>query len=465
MPFIRSIFVTKKSGTMKEKKKEQLQFGTMEVSRLFRKLFFPTLLGMVFSAVFIITDGIFVGRGIGSDALAAVNITSPLFLINTGIALMFGVGASVSASIALSRGSVRLARTYITQAVCASAVFLLLLWGMVLCFAPQIALFFGSSPRLLPLALEYMRWFLPFFVFSALLNSGMFYVRLDGSPRYAMICNVVPALVNIALDYWFIFELKWGMMGAALATSLGYILGALMILIYMIRPHVTLRLIPLKRTLRGWYQMWRHIRMIIRLGLSSFLCEAAIATMMFVGNYVFMYYLHEEGVAAFSIACYFFPIIFMVYNAIAQSAQPILSYNYGCGAQYRVHQALRQALITAVIAGALCLILTVLYSPQIVSWFLEPQYPAYDLAVYGLPLFAGGFIFFGVNIVCIGYFQSLERDRMALLITLLRGFVFVVLCFLLLPLCWGTPGIWLAVPVAELLTFLFLLTVYCRRQK
>lgn len=161
---------------MKENVKETLDFGTMEVSRLFRKLFFPTLLGMVFSAVFVITDGIFVGRGIGSDALAAVNITAPLFLINTGIGLMFGVGASVAASIALSRGRERLARAYITQSVCVGSLLLVLLWGIVLCFAPQVARFFGSSERLLPLALEYMHWFLPFFVFSALLNSGMFFV-------------------------------------------------------------------------------------------------------------------------------------------------------------------------------------------------------------------------------------------------------------------------------------------------
>ena len=450
---------------MKENVKETLDFGTMEVSRLFRKLFFPTLLGMVFSAVFVITDGIFVGRGIGSDALAAVNITAPLFLINTGIGLMFGVGASVAASIALSRGRERLARAYITQSVYVGSLLLVLLWGIVLCFSPQVARFFGSSERLLPLALEYMHWFLPFFVFSALLNSGMFFVRLDGSPRYAMLCNVVPALINIALDYWFIFGLGWGMMGAALATSLGYILGALMIVGYLLRPTITLRLMSLQRTRSGWRQLCRHTRTIMRLGLSSFLCEAAIATMMFVGNYVFMHYLYEDGVAAFSIACYFFPIIFMVYNAIAQSAQPILSYNHGCGACGRVHQALRQALITAVAAGALCLAVTALFSPQIVRWFLEPHYPAYALAVEGLPLFACGFVFFGVNIVSIGYFQSLERDRMALLITLLRGFVFIVLCFGLLPLWLGAAGIWLAVPMAELLTFLFLVTVYCRREK
>lgn len=79
-----------------------------------------------------------------------------------------------------------------------------MLWGVVCLFAPQVAVWLGSSERLLPLAVEYMYWFLPFLVFSALLSSGMFFVRLDGSPNYAMLCNAIPAVVNILLDYVFI---------------------------------------------------------------------------------------------------------------------------------------------------------------------------------------------------------------------------------------------------------------------
>lgn len=90
--------------------KDSIDFGSMEIPKLFRKLLIPTVLGMVFSAVFVITDGIFVGRGIGSDALAAINITAPLFLISTGVGLMFGVGASVVASIHLAQGKVKAAR-------------------------------------------------------------------------------------------------------------------------------------------------------------------------------------------------------------------------------------------------------------------------------------------------------------------------------------------------------------------
>ena len=192
--------------------KDSIDFETMNIPRLFRKLLIPTVLGMVFSAIFIITDGIFVGKGIGSDALAAVNITAPLFLLNTGVALMFGLGASVVASIHLSHRKIKVAQINITQAVIVSSLLLTAYAVFVLCNTEKVALCLGSSERLLPLAVEYIYWFMPFLPFSALLSSGMFFVRLDGSPNYAMVCNIIPALINIILDYLFIFVFEWDML-------------------------------------------------------------------------------------------------------------------------------------------------------------------------------------------------------------------------------------------------------------
>lgn len=221
----------------------------------------------------------------------------------------------------------------------------------------------------------------------------------------------------------------------------------------------------MKTTLKSLKLTVRNVGYMCRLGLSTFLCEAAVATMMFVGNYVFIRYIGEDGVAAYSIACYFFPIVFMVYNAIAQSAQPILSYNFGAGRPDRVKAAFRLSLITAIGCGVLVFVLTALFSHQVVSMFVDRNTPAYDIAVKGLPLFASGFVCFGINMVSIGYFQSVKRDRPAMYVTILRGFIFILLCFWLLPIMLGVSGIWLAVPMAEFLTFLFVLTIYCRGRK
>ena len=205
--------------------KDSIDFGSMDVSMLFRKLLVPTVLGMVFSAIFVITDGIFVGKGIGSDALAAVTIAAPFFMIATGIGLMFGIGGSVVASIHLSQRKSKAASINITQALIFSSLIILVMSVLCCLFVEPLARLLGSSEKLLPLAIEYMLWYLPFLVFYELLSTGMFFIRLDGSPNYAMMCNAVAAILNIILDYIFIFEFGWGMMGAAFATSLGTIAG------------------------------------------------------------------------------------------------------------------------------------------------------------------------------------------------------------------------------------------------
>lgn len=440
--------------------KDSIDFGSMEISTLFRKLLIPTVLGMVFSAIFVITDGIFVGKGIGSDALAAVNITAPLFMITAGIGLMFGVGSSVVASIHLSQGKRKVASINITQALVFSTLLILIMSALCFYYIEPLAKLLGSSDRLLPLAVEYMAWYLPFLVFYEILNIGMFCIRLDGSPTYAMMCNAVAAILNIILDYIFIFEFGWGMMGAAFATSLGTVVGGLMTLIYLLKFSRSLHLYRIKLSIKSMMLTLRNVGYMIKLGSSAFISEASIACMMFLGNYVFIHYLGEDGVAAFSIACYFFPIIFMVYNAIAQSAQPIISYNFGAGQPDRVRKTLHLAIRTALICGISFFIITVLCRQNIVSLFIDRSYAAFDIAVNGIPYFGVGFIFFAFNMIGIGYYQSVERGQRATIITLLRGVVFMLIGFLVLPKILGVPGIWLAVPFAELLTMLYIIGIY-----
>lgn len=442
--------------------KDSIDFGNTEIPKLFRKLLIPTVIGMVFSAVFVITDGIFVGKGVGSDALAAVNITAPLFLLTTGIGLMFGVGASVVASIHLAQNKNKAANINVTQALIVSTVFIAIFSALCLVFRTQLALFLGSSERLLPLVLEYLDYFVPFLIFSLLLNTGMFFVRLDGSPYYAMCCNIVAAVINIVLDYVFIFIFGWGLMGAAVATGLGTAVGGVMLLVYLWRYSHTLKLCRVKISRKSMQLTARNVSYMVKLGSSAFLSEASIACMMFLGNYVFIRHLGEDGVAAFSIACYFFPIIFMVYNAIAQSAQPIISYNFGLNDGVRVLKAFRLSIKTAFICGICFFVATVFFSEEIVSLFIDKSYNAYAIAVHGLPYFAFGYIFFAINIVGIGYYQSVEQAKRATCVTLLRGVVFMLLTFILLPLVLGVKGIWLAVPLAEIFTLLLIGGIYLK---
>lgn len=436
--------------------RDHIDFRDTAVRKLFLQFLLPTVLGMVSSAVFIITDGIFVGKGIGSDALAGVNIVAPLYMLATGLGLMFGMGGSVVASVNLARGKKRVADINITQSVVVPGIVIALISIAVVLLCDPILVLLGTPADLHAPAGEYLRWFMPFMSPLALFTILMFVVRLDGSPKFAMACNMGAAGINIVLDYLFIFVFGWGLAGAAVATGIGYTLGACAMIWYMQRHNRTLNFVRLKTSLTSLRLTVRNIGYMAYVGFPALLSEIAIASMMIVGNYTFVHYIGKDGVAAYSIACYIFPIIFMVYNGIIQSAQPIISYNYGAGAPERGRQALQLALRTAVICGSIITAFTWVASEGLAGMFLTPDAPAHTLAVTGLPLFALGYAFFGINVVTIGYYQSIERSRLATGLTLLRGIVLMCLCFVVLPRWWGVTGIWLAVPAAELLVTLLL---------
>lgn len=196
----------------------------------------------------------------------------------------------------------------------------------------------------------------------------------------------------------------------------------------------------------------RNVGYQCRIGLSALLGEVTLAVLMFLGNLTFMHYMGDSGVGAFGVACYYTPFVFMVGNAIAQSAQPIISYNYGAVLPRRVRQAKAISIFTALICGVVVTLAFVFFPEGLVSLFINPSEPAYIIAVEGFPLFASGFIFFIFNLTVMGYYQSMERMAPAVLFALCRGFVFLVPAYLLLPHILGNVGIWLAMPVSELLT-------------
>jgi Na+-driven multidrug efflux pump len=195
----------------------------------------------------------------------------------------------------------------------------------------------------------------------------------------------------------------------------------------------------------------------VRCGFSSMLGELAMSMILLAGNYVFIRELGEDGVAAFCVACYLYPIVFMVNNAVAQSAQPIISFNYGAGNTGRVREAFRLSLRTATICGVLATLVLILGAKPLIGLFLHAGSRPYEIAIAGLPWFAVSAIFFALNVAIIGYYQSIEQNTRATVYMLLRGLVFLVPAFILMPMLVFPQGMWLAVPVSECLTLVVLL--------
>lgn len=433
--------------------RDSIDFGKMDISRLFVKIFLPTLFSLMFGASVYVADGIFVGNGIGSYALASVNIASPLFLISTGLAIMFGSGVSIVAAIHLSRKNNKAANINVTQSVTVSTAIIAIICVLVWIFPVKTAELFGSAGNLTPIVTEYLKYVLPSFFGSMLLVVGMFVIRLDGAPKFSMWANIIASVANIGLDYLFVFPFEMGIKGAAIATSISQCGGAVLVIFYMIWFPKTLRLYKPKFSKTSIRLTTRNIIYMVKLGIAALIGETAMACLMVVGNIEFMRHLHESGVAAFSVSCYTLPLVFMFGNAIAQSALPIISYNYGAGNEKRVSNTFSMSLRIAATFGVLISLLGMSASSTIAGFFLSKSDPAYAIASSGLPYYSICFVFLILNIVLIGYLQSLERYKPANIFMLLRGYIFVIPAFIVLPMVIGTTGLWLAPAVSEALTF------------
>lgn len=445
--------------------RDKLDFGNGKIGTLFRALFFPTLIGMIFNSVLTLVDGMFVGHGVGANGIAAVNIVAPLFLLTTGIGLMFGIGASVIASIRLSENNVKSARIIMTQAFIIACLLVGLIGAAALAASRETVYMLGSSAELEKNAIDYMLPLIPGLFFLVIECIGMMLIRLDGSPRYAMWAQVIPATLNIVLDYIMIFPMGMGVAGAAAATSISCVVGGLIILAYFIWFSDKLRFYRLKLTATSLWLTMRNVGYMAKIGFATFLTEGAMGIMMFTGNYAFMKVQGENGVAAFSIACYLFPVVFSISNAVAQSAQPIISYNYGAHQSDRILKALKVAMFTAAICGLAVTAMLSIEAKHIVAAFLSPDEPAFALANHGLPLFSICAVFFAGNITFIGYFQSIEDAAISTFYTLLRGIIFLVPAFLILPRISAEDGPWLAIPVAEMLTFTVIISAFLLKQR
>ena len=181
---------------------------------------------------------------------------------------MFGVGASIVVSVHLARGKIKTANINVAQAFIISVLIMLILTILVMANMKLMAKILGSSDLLLPYVKDYMRWIIPALSFGVIMGIGMFIVRLDGSPKYAMMCNLIPGIVNVVLDWLFIFPIPMGISGAALATGLAQLVGCMMVLVYMTHFSNHLHFYRLKFSMKIIRLMLYNIKYQVQLGAS-----------------------------------------------------------------------------------------------------------------------------------------------------------------------------------------------------
>lgn len=429
------------------------ELQTERITKLLLKYFIPTVTGMLVAAIHIFIDGVFVGRGIGSVGVAAVNIVVPLFTVYTGLGLLIGIGGSTLVSNLFAKQKFDEARRIFTQSTMTLMLISIVFMTITLLFINPIAMLLGSNEAILPLVKEYLVVILlltPIFIMSTALTN---FVRADGAPKFAMICTLIGAVINGTLDYVAIFILKWGLTGAAIATGIGNIISLIIMVIFFQTKRGNLYFVKIKYD-------FEKLKAIMLIGAPSFLAEAGISIVTLAHNVMMMNLAGEAGVSAYGVVNYIYPLMLMIFLGLTMSMQPVISYNHGALKPDRVKEAITLIYKIAFVLGIIFFLSGICFSEQMVKLFIVNEENVINLASRGIRIFFANFILLGLNLAVVMYFQSTEKPKKSSMITFLRSVVIVLGCLYILPNFFGTDGVWMSVPIAEALTFLYIVYTY-----
>lgn len=422
------------------------------VSKLFVNFSVPSVTGMVISALYAIIDGIFIGRGVGADGLAAITLAYPI--INLGVALSFLFGMGGATLMSLHPKNIKFRNTCFSHLVTLNIISYLILVAITFIFNDKLMLLMGSNERLLPMVKEYLYTCVVAMIFLMLSNSLNAVVRNDKAPLYAFISMIVGAITNIVLDWVFIIKLGWGLFGGALATGIGQFLSFLILIWYFIHS---------KTTIKYKFEKIKLVFLIniVYIGFPSFTIEFAAAVTNTLLNKTFMEYLGGLGVAAFSIVAYICYIFRMVFSGFGQALQPIASFNYGIKLHDRVKKIFKIAHLYSFVTACLLLFIMIKYGSSIVKLFNDDK-ELIEVASNGLILYSVGIMFLAANFINISYLQAKGDKKISNILSILRSIIFITIAIIILPRIFGETGIWLSFPAADIMTFVASIFFYKR---
>lgn len=418
-----------------------------DVKKLYLKYFFPTVGAALVTSIYILFDTIFIGQGVGAEGLAALNIVLPIYSIVFGTGYLLGIGGSTVLGIERGRGHEKKAHKIFTLSIIMAVASALMFFIIGKLFMDDIAYILGATDVTIELIREYMdvvAWgFIPFTIGSALQG----FVRVDKSPKRAMVATITGGVINVILDYIFVMPLNMGMFGAGLATVLSYTISTTILLSHFISRNNTLKLNFDCFNKKG-------LTRIIKTGIPSFFIEVSMGIIIFLFNIQLLKFIGEVGVTAYSIISNTAIIAISITNGICQTIQPLVSINVGAKQYSRAMDLRKIALGVAIIFGVIYAFIGFMFPETLVRIFVTPTEEILSIAVVAIRIYFVAFFFMGANIVMGGYFQAIEMPNIAILISLLRGLLLIAVFVYVLPMILGVDGIWVSVPLTEFITMI-----------
>ena len=441
--------------------------ATAKITSLICKFAIPSVVAGLVSALYNIVDQIFIGQKVGLLGNAATNIAFPMTTIGMALGLLLGVGTSANFSLDQGRGNIQSALRTIGSGISGLAIVGVALGVIMSIFLGPLLYLFGATDEVYPYAIEYGRIIaigLPFMMFTL---GGTNWIRADGSPVYSMMCTITCALINVVLDYVFIFPLNMDMTGAALATIIGQIVSALLVIRYLRRfkqGNIT------KDLLKPRIEI---ILKSVKLGISPCINQLSLMLLQIVMNNTLRYYGSmsiygsEIPLAVVGIVTKVNVVFIAIVVGISQGCQPIFGFNYGARNYLRVKETLKKASILVICVGLVSFALFQLFPRQIVSIFGTSG--TSELYYQFAENYFRTFLFFvfvnGLQPLTGNFFTSIGKARIGIFVSLTRQVIFLIPLIIILPMFMGVDGVLYSAPVADIVTVVLVATILTRESR
>lgn len=434
--------------------KEENILGKEKIGKLIRKFSVPCIISLLVNSLYNIVDQIFIGWGVGYLGNGATNIVFPLTMVCLAFALMFGDGTSAYLSLRLGEKKEKEAGKGVGNGIAISIIVAVLLCAVTLIFLPQLLNLFGCTEALRNYALGYgyiIAIGLPFMMVGTTLNS---IIRADGNPKYAMTSMVAGAVLNIILDPIFIFVLKMGVEGAAIATVISQIVTFTMNIMY-IKKFKSIKIRKEEFKLKP-----SVIQKVSALGISSFITQISIVLVIAVENNLLGKYGanskfgSEIPITVLGIVMKISQILNSIVIGIAAGSQPILGYNYGAGKFDRVKQTLKIVLGTSIIISTIAFILFQTIPDKLISIFGSGDSLYMEFACISFRIYLMLCICNGIQIPSGIFFQAIGKSAKSAILSLSRQILFLIPAMVILGELFGMKGFLYSGPFADGLAFI-----------
>lgn len=434
---------------------------------------FPSMVMMLFMGLYTIVDTIFVARFVDTNALSSMNIVCPVINIIVGLGTMLAAGGSAVVAKEMGGGKADKARSSFTLIIMAGAVAGLAITVIGLLFLDEIIWGLGASEILFPYCKDYLTIQLIFTVGNILqvLYQNLFVTA--GKPALGMMLSALAGIANMVFDYIFIVLLEMGIKGAALGTGIGYMISALAGSVFFLTCRNTQKKLPAASSVVCSNELYfckpkMDASVLLKScsnGASEMVSQLSAAVTTFLFNAAMMGLLGEDGVAAITVIIYSQFLLTTLYIGFSMGAAPIISYNFGSGNVEQLKKVVRICFCYMITISLFMFLFSFLAGENIARIFAENNKNVFEITKKGFAIFSFSFLFSGCNIFASALFTALSNGKASATISFLRTFGFIMVFLLILPRFLQVTGVWLAVPAAELFTFILTICLMYWRRK